>query len=334
MRAAVAAVMAGLLCALSTLFIVGSGAADLYMHGLRRDTVSADGDNPFTDRVLYVDDDSSAAHAAEDKNADETSRAAAAQLASVPSSIWLEPDKLPPTRVGPAVTAVMKQAAYTGTMPVFVVYGIPGRDCGGYSASDMRDDEYVAWVQEIVDAVSAWQGVVPAVIVEPDALAMMTDCPALESKMPLLTIAVRALATSGAAVYIDAGHSGWVDAETMASLLLRAGVENVRGFSLNVSNYNVTAAERAYGEQLSQLTGGRYVIDTSRNGNGHGNEPDSAWCNVSGARVGEEPGATTYGAQDAALWIKTPGESDGTCNAGPQAGQWWPEQAESLLGWS
>jgi len=26
---------------------------------------------------------------------------------------------------------------------------------------------------------------------------------------------------------------------------------------------------------------------------------------------------------DAYLWIKRPGESDGTCNGGPAAGGWW-----------
>ena len=33
---------------------------------------------------------------------------------------------------------------------------------------------------------------------------------------------------------------------------------------------------------------------------------------------------------DAYLWVKTPGESDGTCNGGPRAGQWWPEYALGL----
>ena len=329
---AVAIMMTVLLCALSALFITGSGAADLYMHGLVRSTIGPDDGNPFAGRSLYVDADSSAARAATDEQADETARRAASQLASVPSAIWLEPDKLPPTRVGSAVNAVMERAAQSGSMPVFVVYGIPGRDCGGYSHSDMHGDEYAAWVAEIVDSLRGWQDVAPAVIVEPDALAMIPQCSVLKEQMPLLASAVNELASSGAAVYIDAGHSGWVDAETMAGLLRQVGVGKVRGFSLNVSNYNSTAQEREYGERLAKLTAGKYVIDTSRNGNGHGSESESAWCNVVGARVGSRPGASTYGAQDASLWIKTPGESDGACNGGPSAGQWWSNQAESLLG--
>jgi endoglucanase len=30
------------------------------------------------------------------------------------------------------------------------------------------------------------------------------------------------------------------------------------------------------------------------------------------------------------LWIKRPGESDGTCNGGPSSGKWWPEYALGL----
>jgi endoglucanase len=33
---------------------------------------------------------------------------------------------------------------------------------------------------------------------------------------------------------------------------------------------------------------------------------------------------------DAFLWIKQPGESDGTCNGGPKAGSWWNDIAVEL----
>jgi endoglucanase len=35
---------------------------------------------------------------------------------------------------------------------------------------------------------------------------------------------------------------------------------------------------------------------------------------------------------DAFLWIKPPGESDGTCNGGPGAGQFWVDYALALAG--
>ncbi len=34
--------------------------------------------------------------------------------------------------------------------------------------------------------------------------------------------------------------------------------------------------------------------------------------------------------KDANLWVKRVGESDGSCNGGPSAGQWWPEYAIAL----
>ncbi|XIE81958.1 glycoside hydrolase family 6 protein [Streptomyces sp. SBR177] len=33
---------------------------------------------------------------------------------------------------------------------------------------------------------------------------------------------------------------------------------------------------------------------------------------------------------DAYLWIKRPGDSDGTCRGGPAAGTWWPDYALGL----
>jgi endoglucanase len=72
-----------------------------------------------------------------------------------------------------------------------------------------------------------------------------------------------------------------------------------------------------------------FVIDTSRNGNGpYGNE----WCNPPGRALGIPP-TTDTGEElcDAFLWIKVPGESDGTGNGGPRAGKFWPEYADELV---
>ena len=78
-----------------------------------------------------------------------------------------------------------------------------------------------------------------------------------------------------------------------------------------------------------------FVIDTSRNGNGPlntapfalapYNQPPSViaaltsgnWCNPPGAGLGLRPTANTgIALVDAYLWVKTPGESDGTCEQG------------------
>jgi endoglucanase len=104
------------------------------------------------------------------------------------------------------------------------------------------------------------------------------------------------------------------------------GTEHLAGFSLNVSNYNSTEATRAYGDQVAAAAGLPFVIDTSRNGNGGTGE----WCNVRGQALGEPSRLVREGKLDAVLWIKAPGESDGTCNGGPPAGAWWLEVALEL----
>ena len=64
------------------------------------------------------------------------------------------------------------------------------------------------------------------------------------------------------------------------------------------------------------------VIDTSRNGQGPWaptvSYPDKQdWCNPPDRGLGYQPTANTGAALvDAYLWIKIPGESDGTCTRG------------------
>jgi len=94
-----------------------------------------------------------------------------------------------------------------------------------------------------------------------------------------------------------------------------------------------------------------FVVDTSRNGTGPNNmqafagapfnQPASVvstlasgnWCNPPGAGLGLRPTADTgVPLLDAYLWVKIPGESDGTCDsaAGVRA---WDYTAYTLPGW-
>mgnify|MGYP006178470417 FL=1 len=118
--------------------------------------------------------------------------------------------------------------------------------------------------------------------------------------------------------------------EVVAQRLHLSGVDVADGFALNTSNFIATAENTAYGERVSRRLGGsHFVIDTSRNG---GRVADGEWCNPSGAALGQAPTTETgHGLLDALLWIKRPGESDGTCNGGPEAGQWWGEYALGLV---
>ena len=44
--------------------------------------------------------------------------------------------------------------------------------------------------------------------------------------------------------------------------------------------------------------------------------------------IGVQLGTTSL---DALLWVKHPGDSDGTCNGGPKAGMWWEKYALDLV---
>jgi len=217
-----------------------------------------------------------------------------------------------------------------GGLIVFVVYNIPYRDCGLYSRGGAGSgDGYRRWVLELARGIRHR----PAVfILEPDAVAG-GDCLPLrlrDERNVLLREAVDVLKKAGAAVYIDAGHASWKSAPEMAARLKAVGIEMADGFSLNVSNFQSTAATTSYGNTLSRLVGGaHYVVDTSRNGAGVTGQRE--WCNPPGMALGPYPTAETrVPLADAFLWIKIPGQSDGTCNGGPRAGQWWPDYALGL----
>ncbi|MFD7295353.1 glycoside hydrolase family 6 protein [Streptomyces sp. NPDC059897] len=94
-----------------------------------------------------------------------------------------------------------------------------------------------------------------------------------------------------------------------------------------------------------------FVTDSSRNGQGTWTPPAGKytdpqdWCNPPDRGLGARPTLRTGDPlQDARLWIKTPGESDGLCLRGtegpedpergtvdPKAGDWFPQQALELV---
>ena len=250
------------------------------------------------------------------------------EISSQPGAIWLTGS---PT--GTALTSYLQRyvtaARSTGTVLTFVTYAIPNRDCGGYSAGGLTTSGYTAWNQTIASALA---GTGSIVIVEPDALGMLSKpaCSTVQStRLPLLSQAVRTLAGAGLKVYLDAGHSGWTSPSTMASLLQKADVAHATGFSTNVASFHATSVEVGYAKQISALVGDKhYVIDVSRNG--AGSQP--TWCNPPNAALGQNPAFVSgQGGLDALLWIKTPGLSDGSCNGAPPAGQWWESYALTLL---
>ncbi|MEV5592708.1 glycoside hydrolase family 6 protein [Streptomyces sp. NPDC052496] len=229
-------------------------------------------------------------------------------------------------------------AAKAGREALLVLYNIPHRDCGSYSKGGAADgNAYRAWLDGVLKGIGDRP---TTVVLEPDALPHIEDrCTPEqfhEERYALLTEAVGKLkALPHTKVYLDAGNPHWIkDPGRMVEPLKRAGIAQADGFALNISNFQTTEENRTYGKRLSSMVGGKhFVIDTSRNGNGPapgGDDPEN-WCNPRGRALGTAPTVRTGDPLvDAYLWIKRPGESDGTCKGGPKAGDWWPEYALEL----
>jgi endoglucanase len=292
-------------------------------------TVSSTAGWPFSGRRFYVDPNSSARLQAD---AWRTTRPADAALldtiAAQPQAAWFDgsaPD------ITAAVRTLVDAAQAAGAVPVLVAYHIPQRDCGLYSAGGATSgDSYKTWIRGFAAGIAGRKA---AVILEPDALAAM-DCLSATDRtrrLELLRDAVSVLtAQPGVSVFLDGGHARWQPASEMASRLRSAGVADTQGFALNVSNFIGSTESAGYGAQVSALTDGKhFVVDTSRNGLGP--SPDGDWCNPPGRGLGKRPSAVTgVSRQDADLWIKRPGESDGTCHGGPAVGVFWPDYALGL----
>jgi endoglucanase len=229
-----------------------------------------------------------------------------------------------------AVDRAVTTMTAAGALPVLVAYNIPNRDCGQFSGGGAPDAAaYRSWIRGFALGIAGRRALV---VLEPDALAHISSCGTdaqRQERLFLIWDAVQVLKADPATlVYIDIGNSTWLSPSVGAERLRGAGIDVADGFATNVSNFNPTANEASYGQAISGLLGGKhFVIDTSRNGRG----PASTWCNPSAQALGPRPTAAPGIAfVDAFLWVKRPGESDGTCNGGPAAGAWWADYALGL----
>jgi endoglucanase len=220
------------------------------------------------------------------------------------------------------------RAQSIGKLGIIVAYNIPNRDCGSYSAGGASSYiNYKAWIDSMASGIGGRQVIV---ILEPDALAQLDclDAAGRNARLDALNYSVTKLKSSGGIVYLDIGNKGWLSTADAASRLQQGGIANANGFAINISNFYTSNESSLYGTDISNKLGGKhFIIDTSRNGLGS----NGIWCNPSGRALGMNPTSSTQSTLiDAYLWIKGPGESDGTCNGGPSAGTWWPEYALGL----
>jgi cellulose 1,4-beta-cellobiosidase len=339
--------------------------------------------NPFAGAAFFIDPDFV-------KKVDAAAAAAPAdaallkKVATFSTAVWL--DSIEKTKeVTRYLDEAKKQEAAAGkpVVPVIILYDMPNRDCSAKASAGelaVEDGGENRYKTEYVDAIARQLRAHPdqrvVLVLEPDSLANLATnlgvakCAASEKAYKAsVAYAISTLSTPNVFIYLDAAHGGWLGwdsnrpkiAQIFKEVLTAAGgAEKVRGFALNVSNYNVIKAksdpfdggegpcpdEMTYAQKLSEalaevgIKDKGYLIDTSRNGRGGIRKKAGSWCNVHNAGLGERPRAAPAPLIDAYVWLKTPGESDGTSNASaarfdamckgpdaaadaPEAGQWF-----------
>ncbi|MBN8233464.1 glycoside hydrolase family 6 protein [Corallococcus macrosporus] len=282
---------------------------------------------------FYVDPNSNPAVWARNNSGDGRAARINASIASKPMARWFGNWSGDITQ---AVSGFVAAADAADKLPVLVAYNIPGRDCGSHSGGGAGSaDAYRTWIAAFAAAIGNRPAVV---IVEPDGVAQLDCLPndtERATRLSLIRYASEQLRdrAPNTWTYLDGGNARWIAADTMAQRLESAGVRNVRGFSINVSNFYPTAESATYGNAVNAALSSRYgytrqyVVDTSRNGNGSNGE----WCNPAGRKLGVP--SQTGGGAELLLWVKTPGDSDGQCGIAPgtPAGQFSPDLATRLI---
>ncbi|KAG3006427.1 hypothetical protein PC123_g13108 [Phytophthora cactorum] len=194
-----------------------------------------------------------------------------------------------------------------------VVYGIPNKDCNaGYSSGGAVSStaDYKAFLSDLTTAVGDRKVLY---VVEPDALGLLAEdggCGSKAGYLENLKVAIKALsANANAELYVDVGY--W----TLEYEAQRSKVVTIM-------------KELAASGTLKGSTDMTCIADTSRN---YVAPTTTDWCNVLAAGIGAPPTSETNVSNlDYFMWIKPPGESDGTCNGGPAAGLFFQTAFQKL----
>ena len=135
--------------------------------------------------------------------------------------------------------------------------------------TDADKASYRRWVHNAAVGIGSARVVM---VLEPDlAVGLQGWRPAV--RLNLVNYAARVFgALPNTAVYLDASDSDWLKIPDAVSMLLKAGVRNVRGVALGATHYSSTAENIAYGRRLvaalakAGVPGRHVVIDTADNG--------------------------------------------------------------------
>ncbi|KAJ5370350.1 uncharacterized protein N7496_006442 [Penicillium cataractarum] len=357
-------------------------------------TAAATTGNPFSGYQLYANSYySSEVYTSAIPSMTGAAQAAASSAAVVPSFFWLDTaDKV--STMGDFLADIQSKNSAGASPPYagqFVVYDLPDRDCaalasnGEYSIADDGVTKYKAYIDSIKAVLTTYSDVQTILVIEPDSLANLVTnlnvakcANAYDAYLEGVNYALTQLNLANVAMYIDAGHAGWLgwDANLSPAATLFASVYNnasqpasLRGLATNVANYNgwsldscpsytsgdSNCDEKKYVNAIAPLLqsagwDAHFITDTGRNGV----QPTQQsawgdWCNVKGTGFGVRPTTDTGDdLEDAFVWVKPGGESDGTSDSSsarydahcgysdalqpaPEAGTWFQAYFEQLV---
>ena len=238
------------------------------------------------------------------------------KIAREPKALWLGRFTRPNFAV--KVRRLIDPAKARGEVPIFTVLRAEATGCSRtYQGGGPGEDAATrAWYDDLARVIGDDRVVIAF---EPDSLGTI-DCLARsrrDDRLRLLAHGVDALSRNpNATIYIEAGASDWESARRTAKQLRAVGVSKVRGFMLNATHYDWTAANIQHGLEISRLTGGKhFIINTAENGRGPVHYKASngrritVWCNPGMRGLGPPPTTDTSRPDkvDAYLWINRPG---------------------------
>jgi cellulose 1,4-beta-cellobiosidase len=280
---------------------------------------------------------------------------AAAKVADVPSFMWM--DTFSKIALVDETLADIRAANKAGGNYAgqFVVYDLPDRDCaaaasnGEYSIANGGVANYKKYIDAIREMVIRYSDIRILLVIEPDSLANMVTnlgvakCAGAQAAyMECTQYALKNLDLPNVAMYLDAGHAGWLGwpnnqapaAQMYAKVYKDAGKPKaLRGLATNVANYNAFSVasappytqgnavydEEKYVHALAPLLSqngwdAHFIVDQGRSGKQPTGQLEwGNWCNAVGTGFGLRPSANTGDELvDAFVWVKPGGECDGT----------------------
>jgi cellulose 1,4-beta-cellobiosidase len=315
--------------------------------------------NPFSGVQLWANDYySSEVHTIAIPSLTGAMATKAAAVAKVPSFQWLDRNVTIDTLMVKTLSQI-RAANKAGANPPYaaqlVVYDLPDRDCaaaasnGEWSIANGGAANYKAYIDRIRKLIIEYSDIRTLLVIEPDSLANMVTnmgvqkCSGAATTYKELTVhALKQLNLPNVAMYLDAGHAGWLGwpaniqpaADLFAGIYKDAGKPAaVRGLATNVANYNAWSVasappytspnpnydEKHYVEAFSPLLTAagfpaHFITDTGRSGKQPTGQTEwGHWCNAIGTGFGARPSANTgHELLDAFVWVKPGGECDGT----------------------